>query len=68
MDTGEDATLEAQNGNCAEDVQGSLSTIEEESDAVPSSDMHHPILGMMSPLQRLRSHGDAQRDRNTEPC
>ena len=65
MHAGEAASLEAKNDNGDKDLQGSLSTVEEESDALPSSDMHHPILGMKSPLQRLRPPGDAQGSQNS---
>ncbi len=33
--------------------------IEEESDAVPSGDMHHPILGMKSPYRTLSVQGQS---------
>ena len=40
-----------------QDVQEGLNTIEEGPEDVPSSNIHHPILGMRSPLQRLTSQG-----------
>lgn len=40
-----------------QDVQERLSTIQEGPEDVPSSNVHHPILGMKSPMQRLRSQG-----------
>ena len=39
--------------------QEGLSTIHEGPEDVPSSNVHHPILGMKSPMQRLRSQGIA---------
>lgn len=42
-----------------QDSQEGLSTIQEGSEDVPSSNVHHPILGMKSPMQRLRSQGVA---------
>ena len=52
----QEAGEEAKTGE--DDGQDSLSTIEEEGDAVPSGDMHHPILGMKSPLQGPPVLGD----------
>ncbi|DBB17337.1 TPA: hypothetical protein ACH3X3_014380 [Trebouxia sp. C0006] len=46
---GQDGAEEAQRSN--DEGQDRLSVIEEESDAVPSGDMHHPILGMKSPYR-----------------
>lgn len=40
-----------------QDVQERLSTIQEGPEGVPSSNEHHPVLGMKSPMQRLRSQG-----------
>lgn len=42
-----------------QDVQEGLRTIEEGLEDVPSSNAHHPILGMRSPLHRLTSQGTA---------
>ena len=39
------------------DDQDRLSVIEEDNDAVPSGDMHHPILGMKSPHRGLSVQG-----------
>lgn len=40
-----------------QDVQERLSTIQEAPEGVPSSNVHHPILGIKSPMQGLRSQG-----------
>lgn len=42
-----------------QDIQEGLSTIQEGPEDVPSSNVHHPILGMKSPMQKLRSQGIA---------
>ena len=46
---------EAQMGD--DDRQDGLSMIEDESDAVPSADLHHPILGMKSPIKGPSAQG-----------
>ncbi|KAL3133781.1 hypothetical protein ABBQ32_008261 [Trebouxia sp. C0010 RCD-2024] len=52
---GEDTSDQAQHAK--QDVQEGLSSIEEGPEDVPSSNIHHPILGMRSPLHRLTSQG-----------
>ncbi|KAL0028252.1 hypothetical protein WJX79_004424 [Trebouxia sp. C0005] len=48
---GQDGAEEAQRSSVEGNAEDRLSVIEEESDAVPSGDMHHPILGMKSPYR-----------------
>jgi len=54
---GQDGAEEAQRSN--DEGQDRLSVIEEESDAVPSGDMHHPILGMKSPYRTFSVQGQS---------
>ena len=54
---GQDGAEEAQRSN--EEGQDRLSVIEEESDAVPLGDMHHPILGMKSPYHTFSVQGQS---------
>ena len=54
---GQDGAEEAQRSN--EEGQDRLSVIEEESDAAPSGDMHHPILGMKSPYRTFSVQGQS---------
>ncbi|KAL0039906.1 hypothetical protein WJX77_011300 [Trebouxia sp. C0004] len=53
---GQDGAEEAQRSN--EEEQDRLNVIEEESDAVPLGDMHHPILGMKSPYRTFSVQED----------